>query len=92
MPTKNEFHLPSFIFWTNVLQELNNYLDECKTFHFLSLSYFSKVFKVYIYLFIFQIQKAYFPKVKAPKYTRQEKCDKCIELKEKRNKALNETA
>ena len=31
--------------------------------------------------------KEHFSHVKAPKYTRQGKCDICIELKEKRNNA-----
>ena len=26
--TKNEFHLPSFIFWADVLHELNDFIDE----------------------------------------------------------------
>jgi hypothetical protein len=43
MPTRNEFHLPSFIFWADVLQELNDFIDENEHFHFLSPSYFSKV-------------------------------------------------
>jgi replication fork clamp-binding protein CrfC len=38
----------------------------------------------------FQIKKKYFKHVKAPKYTRQGKCDTCIELKEKRKKAVTE--
>lgn len=44
MPTKNEFHLPNFIFWSDVLEELNDYLDENENYHQLSPSYFSKVF------------------------------------------------
>jgi hypothetical protein len=36
-----------------------------------------------------QIRRKYFSKIKASKYIKQEKCDKCLELKEKREKAVS---
>jgi hypothetical protein len=36
-----------------------------------------------------KIRKKYFKNVKAPKYIQQKKCDKCFDLKEKREKAAS---
>ena len=77
MPTKNEYHLPCFLQWKDVLNDLNSYLD-------------SKSIKKYSQpQFTFLVSRK-FSNVKLPKYTRLGKCDTCLELKEKRLKASNE--
>jgi hypothetical protein len=43
MPVKDEYYLPSFIFWANVLEDLNFYLYKKKEFNAVSLLYFSQV-------------------------------------------------
>jgi hypothetical protein len=71
MPTRDEFHLPCYIQWRDIWKQLNQYLGSMHQ-NQISESYFTR------------IRKRYFPKVKAPKYTRQGKCDVCISLKEQR--------
>jgi hypothetical protein len=71
MPTKDEYHLPSFMLWKDICRDLNQYLMENNQ-QAVNISYF------------YRLNKKYFPKVKAPKYTKQGKCDTCIELKEAR--------
>jgi hypothetical protein len=90
MPTKDEYYLPCFIFWNNIREELNKFLAENEDYISVSLFYFSVVMYHLLILFkTIQIRREYFSKVKAPKYTKQEKCDKCLELKEKREKAVS---
>ena len=77
MSTKNEYHLPCFLQWKDVLNDLNSYLD-------------SKNIKKYSQPQFNHLVQRRFSNVKLPKYTRLGKCDTCLELKEKRLKAVNE--
>ena len=69
MPTKDEFHLPNYMLWKDICRDLNIYLMEHNQRQ-ITISYF------------YRLHKKYFPKVKAPKYTRLGKCDTCVQLKE----------
>jgi hypothetical protein len=90
MPTKDEYYLSCFIFWNNIREELSKFLAENENYISVSLSYFSVVIYHLMNLFkTLQIRRKYFSKVKAPKYTKQRKCDKCLELKEKWKKAVS---
>ena len=89
MPTKDEFHLPCFILWKDILKELNVFLTK-EGHKQITLSYFTLVMYIFFQYLTFQIRKKHFKHVKAPKYTRQGKCDTCIELKEKRKQAKTE--
>ena len=71
MPTKDEYHLPCYIQWRDIWKQLNEYLVSVHQ-NQISEGYFNR------------IRKRYFPKVKAPKYTKQGKCDICTSLKEQR--------
>jgi hypothetical protein len=88
MPTKNEYHLPCFIFWNNIREELNKFLAENDNYISVSSFYFSVVYFIYL-IYINQIRRKYFSKVKAFKYIKQRKYDKYLELKEKWEKAIS---
>jgi len=77
MPTRNEYHLPCFLQWKDVLDELNTYL-------------ISKEFKGYSQPQFAYLMKRNFPNVKLPKYTRLGKCDVCLDFKNKKLKATTE--
>lgn len=74
MPTKEEFHLPCFLQWKDICADLNYYLRQ-HDLHEITDHYFCR------------LRKKYYPKVKAPKYTRQGKCDECISLKNSKHSA-----
>jgi hypothetical protein len=71
MPTKEKYHLPCYLQWNDILSDLNFYLNK-NGYQQISPSYFTR------------LRKKYFPKIKCPKYTRQGKCNICLDLKEKR--------
>ena len=48
MPTKEEFHLPCFMLWKNIINELNIFLKR-ENFKQITMSYFTQV--TYIYMF-----------------------------------------
>ena len=72
MPTKNEYHLPCFLQWKDVHNELNTYLG-------------SKGMKKYSQPQFHHLMKSHFPHVKLPKYTRLGKCDLCLMLKDRKS-------
>ena len=77
MPTRNEYHLPCFLQWKDVHNELNTYLG-------------SKGMKKYSQPQFHHLMKSHFPHVKLPKYTRLGKCDLCLMLKDRKSKATTE--
>ena len=77
MSTKNQYHLPCFLQWKDVLTDLNSHLD-------------SKKLKRYSQPQFAHLIKKNFSNVKLPKYTKLGKCDVCLDLKEKRLKAKTE--
>src|SRR3954447_14947843 len=64
MPTKDEVHTPFYLTWGEIYQDCNNYLrDQGEK----PLSVFQMT----------HLRRKFFPKLKKPKYTRQDKCDVC---------------
>jgi hypothetical protein len=52
MPTNDKYHLPYFIFWNNILQELSSFLYKEEYQTFVIPSYFSVVKNVYFHFII----------------------------------------
>ncbi len=77
MPTSGEYHLPPYLQWSDILQDLNTFLQTNGHRSF-SDNYFSR------------LHSNCFPKVKLPASTRQGKCDVCLQLKESRKNATTE--
>jgi hypothetical protein len=77
-----------FHFLEQYQRETEQIFAENEDYVSVSLFYFSVVIYYLMNLFkTLQIRREYFSKVKAPKYTKQRKCNKYLELKEKRKKA-----
>ena len=77
MPTNNELYLPYYLQWADILAELNIYMQSLNH-KAISQSYLSL------------LHTKFFNHIKNPKYTRQGKCDICLELKQSRMDATTE--
>jgi hypothetical protein len=77
MPSNNEMHIPCYLQWSDINAELNSYLASLD-YTGITPSYLSR------------LHTKFFKHIKNPKYTRQGKCDKCLELKQTRLDATTE--
>ena len=77
MPTNNELHLPCYLQWKDINTMLNEHLT------FLGYKHISEPY-------LSHLHTVHFKNVKNPKYTRQGKCDKCLELKQNRLQATKD--
>ena len=76
MPTKDELHLPFYMDWVDIYKDCQK---DMKDNELVPLSNCQ----------LSHLRNTYFPKLKKPKFTRQGKCDYCLQLKDAISKTKN---